>query len=43
MKLIIQKLKETTSMTVSPSQNGLKCDIRIFTLWNWEKNGCHSM
>jgi len=19
----------------------LKCDIRIFTFWNWEKNGCH--
>jgi len=20
-------------------KNCLKCDIRIFTLWNWEKNG----
>jgi len=22
-------------------KNCLKCDIRIFTLWNWEKNACY--
>jgi len=40
MTFLIQGLKKTTSVMVPSSQNCLKCDIRIFTLWNWEKNGC---
>jgi len=43
MTLMIHRLKQTTYMymTVLSSQNCLKCDIGIFTLWNWEKNGCY--
>ena len=40
MTLTIHRLKKRTSMTVSSSQkNCLKCDVRTFTLWNWEKMG----
>jgi len=38
---MIHRLKKTTFITVSSLQNCLECDIRIFTSWNWEKNGCH--
>jgi len=41
MARVIHRLKKTTSMTVPSSQNCLKCDIKIFTLWYWEKNGCY--
>jgi len=37
---MVHRLKKT-STTVSSLQNCLKCDIRIFTLWNWDTNGCH--
>jgi len=42
--IMIHGLKKTTSIMVSSiflSKNCLKCSIRIFALWNWEKNRRH--
>jgi len=41
---MIQGLTKTTSITVLSihhRKKRLKCGVRLFTLWNLEKNECH--